>query len=642
MEKHKLSIFSSVKAKTSRNELLIDIINEIKSPSWQITIEEIRDKKAIGDKNLADELKKSLPAFSPSGIFDGDHKASSILEYSGILHLDIDKQDEKNIRELEESLKKDIQVLAFFRSPSGNGLKIFYWHKGLAINHSENLKKLMALFYRKYKIMADEAVSDLGRLCYFSHDPNAYYNENAEPLDLQNDYKKLDGTLIATMKETGFSFKVGQRNHLIFSFAIRCNKSNFSKEETLSYLLDYFVKDDFKSSEISDTVNSAFNKNYNEKKTNTFNITMFAQIEEAFSMLGYRFKYNIVKNNIDCWLDNHWVDLTDLIFNDIIKAVNNIGVKAKENDIKIILYSSSTLKYDPFKNYLDNLSPWDGYDYIGDLWDTLNIDDEYKKYFIRWIVLLVASMNDSSKSNPYVLTLIGPQGVGKTRWLNKLIPEKLSNYRFQGILDLRDKDSKITLAENLLINLDELDAIDRNEVARLKELITSSGYKVRPPYGKIQEFRCRRASFCASLNNMNFLMDKTGSRRFLIIDVNNPINHNHNINMDYVFAQAFVLYKESESLYLSDSEMAELKERNESYGVYSMEDELINEFIRKPLLDEPYQSMSATEIATFLKSRNDSFRPNQRTNSVIGTILTTKGFEKYKSGGNKKYKVVLI
>jgi hypothetical protein len=73
-----------------------------------------------------------------------------------------------------------------------------------------------------------------------------------------------------------------------------------------------------------------------------------------------------------------------------------------------------------------------------------------------------------------------------------------------------------------------------------------------------------------------------------------------------------------------------------------MEDELTNEFIRKPLLDEPYQSMSATEIATFLKSRNDSFRPNQRTNSVIGTILTTKGFEKYKSGGNKKYKVVLI
>ena len=62
MEKHKLSIFSSVKAKTSRNELLIDIINEIKSTSWQITIEEIRDKKAIGDKNLADELKKSLPS----------------------------------------------------------------------------------------------------------------------------------------------------------------------------------------------------------------------------------------------------------------------------------------------------------------------------------------------------------------------------------------------------------------------------------------------------------------------------------------------------------------------------------------------------------------------------------------------------
>lgn len=536
----------------------------------------------------------------------------------------------------------DKSVLAFFRSPSGDGLKIFFLHQGNSDMHSENIQKLIAIYYRKYRIEADASCKDVGRLCYFSHDKNAYYNENAEPFNFSKEYNKLDSILLATKKDSGYAFVEGERNDFIFKFAINCKIKSINIEETILYTIRYFEEDDFDSTEIKNAINSAYSKDYESKNKTTLNFSKYNQIEEALSVLGYKFKLNIVRQNIDCWINDQWVDLSEIILNDIIRAVNSIGVKAKDNEIKTILFSSSSKRYDPFKDYLHNLEPWDGHDYIGDLWKTLNLENEFENYFRKWIVLVVASMEDLTINNPYVFTLIGPQGVGKTRWLGKLIPKKLSSYMFQGILDLKDKDSKITIAENLIINLDEMDAIDRSDIARLKELITSNGYKVRAPYGKMQEYRSRRASFCASLNNMNFLIDKSGSRRFLIIELNSYVDHKHNINIDGVYAQALYIYKDGYSLFFNDEEAREIQERNEIYNSYCLEDELLNEYLRKPEDGEVCRSMSATDIAKYIADKDLSFRPTSRSNSIIGSILSNKGFEKTKSNGTSRYKVVLL
>jgi hypothetical protein len=218
MKDPRLSIFESVTGSTLESLTFLEIINQIRSVEFLLTIEEIQEKKAIGQKKEADALKKSLPAFTPSGVFNLNHRASSLIEYSGILHLDIDKQSIGTLIKLENELRLDKSVLAFFRSPSGDGLKVFFLHNGNSDKHSENIQKLIAIYYKKYRIEADASCKDVGRLCYFSHDKNAYYNENAEPFNFSKEYNKLDRILIAF--KSIYSLCISESSILQFSLFV--------------------------------------------------------------------------------------------------------------------------------------------------------------------------------------------------------------------------------------------------------------------------------------------------------------------------------------------------------------------------------------------------------------------------------------
>jgi hypothetical protein len=643
MTNPEMSIFDSVTSKTSGTQSFSQIIDSIRETDYCLTIEDIRDQNAQGNKSAADLKKKTLPAFTPSGIFELGHTSQDLVEYSGILHLDIDKLEDYELIQLEHKLRESKDTLAFFRSPSGNGLKVFFLCNDIRENHQGNMLKLFTVFENRYNFRPDPACKDISRLCFFSHDPNAYYNPQADRIQLKADFSKFERIALRLEKERNIQFKEGSRNEFVFQFALYCKNENLSSIDVLKYASETYIEPNFPLSEIKNIINSAYKKDYSVGLKSRLNLSKFDQIAQAFSVMGYQFKRNIVKNSIDCCLENNrWVDLTETIINDLIREAHNMGIKAKDSDIRTVLYSSLYESYDPFMNYLDNLEPWDGYDYIGDLCASLNVDKTYQPYIRKWLILLVAGIIDESITNPYVLTLIGPQGVGKTRWLIKLIPPPLRQYMYQGIPDLKDKDTKIALAENLIFNIDELDALNRGETARLKEFITSPGYKIRAPYGKIQEFRRRRASFCASVNNPNFLMDKTGSRRYLCIEIPSKIDHMHNINADKLYAQALFEAQKKDALFFTDLETEAIQEKNESFKSYSMEEELLNEYVRKPLEGESYKCMAATEIARHIANADETFKPNSRTNSEIGTILTNKGYNRIKSGGSNKYKVVLI
>jgi predicted P-loop ATPase len=642
MHNSKLSVFPNVQVNSNESMTFKEVINCIKSNEYSLKIKQIREYIASGKIVEANKLKHSLPAFTPSGLFNSNHKSSSLLKYSKILHLDFDKLTNDQLVYLRGQVKDDKYVLGFFDSPSSNGLKVFFLTKGEHENHAKNIQKLIAIYYRKFKILADESCKDLGRLCFFSHDSNAYYNDNAEAIDLASEFHELDELVIKTIKNKNLLFVNGERNNFIFQSAIKCHMALINKDIVINYFNSYYKETDFGLNEIENTVDSAYKYQVNSKKELLTNHSKYERISDLLLALGYRFKRNIVTQTIDCWIKEKWVELTEPIQNDLIREVNKMGIPAKETEIKIILNSDQIEQFDPFQDYINGLEAWDGFDYIGQLWATLNLDEDYQYYFDKWLLLLVASIVDPSINNQYVCTLVGPQGIGKTSWLSKLIPTQLKAYMYQGILDLKDKDTKITISENLIINLDEMNAIDRRETARLKELISSSGYKVRAPYAKMQIYRKRRASFCASLNDKQFLIDKTGSRRFLIIELHDKINHLHNINIDMVYAQAYAKYTLRESLFFTNEQEREIRERNENFNVISIEEELLNDFFRLPNDNEDFEWMSATEIATYLSANNLIFKPNNETLRVIGQIMSRIGYTKKKSMGTSSYKVKKI
>ena len=114
---------------------------------------------------------------------------------------------------------------------------------------------------------------------------------------------------------------------------------------------------------------------------------------------------------------------------------------------------------------------------------------------------------DLMHGNECVPTLIGAQGCGKTTFVQRLLPPQLREY-FLDHLNLSNKfDKEMALTNNLLVNLDELEAIRPSQHAALKQTLSKSKVNGRPIYGASQEDRPRFASFVATTNNPHPLSD---------------------------------------------------------------------------------------------------------------------------------------
>lgn len=118
-----------------------------------------------------------------------------------------------------------------------------------------------------------------------------------------------------------------------------------------------------------------------------------------------------------------------------------------------------------------------------------------------------------------VLTLIGRQSAGKSRWFKTLAGQP--THFLEGIiLDPANKDSVLDSTSRWIVELGELDATYRKaDLAELKAFVTKSKDVVRLPYARTAEEYVRRTSFCATCNHMDYLRDDTGNRRWWTVPV---------------------------------------------------------------------------------------------------------------------------
>ena len=220
-------------------------------------------------------------------------------------------------------------------------------------------------------------------------------------------------------------------------------------------------------------------------------LSPFQQMEEYLNN-NFIFRRNVVLNKVA----REWGD--DLLYLDDY-AVNGLWVELlrgrmdiSKNMLLSYLFSDNTSKFDPFKSYFEELAPWqpDQPDYIQMLADTITVPEEQKeqwyRYLRRWLIASVGCAIDPKITNQQVLVLIGEQGVGKTKWTERLVPDKLKEYYYSGDVNPGDKDSAVNLAECFLINLDELGNLNRGDLNSLKQLITQSSIRIRRPYAAIQ------------------------------------------------------------------------------------------------------------------------------------------------------------
>lgn len=290
-----VSAFSNVKVKDNPEHLpLMEILESIRkgSPEVKRRIERIRKEK---DKQNRNCLKmKLLNVFIPSGTF-GRMEDKGLLQYSGAICIDLDHI--KDLKAEKERLKSIPYVWSIFKSPSGDGLKVFVLHT------FQDPSKHKDLYYHlgdllsvkgRTDLVFDMSCSNISHACFWSYDPELWLNRNAQKFDMdwatlpvykpQSIGKTTDRNVAIplnnitpvpltspeeirkkaleshTLFEEFYNMYPGVRNQNLYILANFFRNDGIPEDFAIDYLIAYYAdsKNGFPASEIRGIVRSAY------------------------------------------------------------------------------------------------------------------------------------------------------------------------------------------------------------------------------------------------------------------------------------------------------------------------------------------------------------------------------------------------
>ena len=338
------------------------------------------------------------------------------------------------------------------------------------------------------------------------------------------------------------------------------------------------------------------------------------------------------------------------------EALNSIILRAKrediceganpKTDIVEFIHSEEVRAYDPIGDYLNNLPQWDGQNHVAQLFSRLpGISTEQQNFLCIWLRSCVAHwlQMDTLHGNEIVPTLIGAQGCGKTTFFKRLLPPHLRQY-FLDHLNLSNKfDKEMALTNNLLVNLDELDAIRPSQHASLKQTLSKSKVNGRPIYGAAQEDRPRFASFVATTNNPHPLTDATGSRRYICLTIPKGkfIDNVGDVNHEQLYAQVLHELRNEEAPYwFNNEEVARIQQLNQNYQEKKDLVEMISACFRKPKANEMVKPINSTRVLQILQNDYTTLKITPGAKINVGRAMKELGVETCNYSNVAHYRVV--
>lgn len=297
----------------------------------------------------------------------------------------------------------------------------------------------------------------------------------------------------------------------------------------------------------------------NIKSSSPTNVALFIESQSVFDGL---FKFNKFTGT---------VELTKSIYKDKlnIDRNENEGSLYDEVNAEIRMYAERIMNitftkdatddgiqkiardhsYNPILDYMNEAyKEWDKRPRLQHVFhDFLGVEENEATDLITRLFFVggVAKAYNPKTKFDFVLDLVGSQGTGKTEFLKRLTP--LGYYTDQ-FTSFSDKDDIATMARNFIVNDDELTATKKTSFEELKKFISLTELSFRPPYGRSNVYKSKGFIIARTTNELYYLKDKTGDRRFLPI----RCHHNHrNIFTEFTDEYVKQLWGEAVNLYKS-------------------------------------------------------------------------------------------
>jgi len=319
-----------------------------------------------------------------------------------------------------------------------------------------------------------------------------------------------------------------------------------------------------------------------------------------------------------------------------IDHLSNLNDYPKADNRAMIMIIAGENMVNPIVEYI-NERPWDGCDYIGQLFRCLRLAPDEdpqlaEQLFRRWFLGAVAIGTGRAKAMEYVLTLVDPEGgAGKTRFFCSLAPDELR--KDSVTLDASDRDSVKVATAYWLVELGELDGtFSKSEAAKLKAFLSSEYDEMRMAYGRSYMKYPRRTAYFASVNSTAFLPDSSGNRRFWPIRVE-FCTHDHGIDVQQAWAQAQAELNNGYRWHLTPEENRLITERNEGFRALSRAVDVLSSLFDTTL--PATQHMTVTAALT----RGGFANPSKADLNEGARWLRAQGFEEVKRNGLRGFMV---
>ena len=373
---------------------------------------------------------------------------------------------------------------------------------------------------------------------------------------------------------------------------------------------------------------------------------------ELFLNENYRFRRNVLNGKVEFAIlpketganSSGASDEAELIYRPLTQAaLNSIVIRAKREqvlekgspkaEITEYVQSEEVPEHNPVQKFLNSLPQWDGQNHIARIFGRIpGITSEQLNYLTIWLRSAVAHWMqlDMLHGNECVLTLIGSQGCGKTTFVRRLLPQHLREY-YLDHLNLSNKfDKEMALTNNLLVNLDELDAIRPSQQSSLKQTLSVSKVNGRPIFGRAQEDRTRFASFVATTNNRHPLKDATGSRRYICIQIpdGQMIDNTGDIDYGQLYAQVtFELLKQKAPYWFNNDEVARIQQLNQGFMEKKDLGEMFVACFRQPYEGEVVKMMNCGEMISLMQKDYPSLQNTVGNKVRLGKTISALGFK---------------
>ncbi len=277
------------------------------------------------------------------------------------------------------------------------------------------------------------------------------------------------------------------------------------------------------------------------------------------------------------------------------------GIRMAKEFVTGLADAAASRRYiNPVREYLDGLE-WDGEPRMETCLPGVTPTEYTRLVARKSLVAAVARIYEPGCKWDHTLILFGPEGLGKTFWIDRMSRGWQANLGAIG-----DKDTLLTMQRSWIMVSDEGQSLRKAEADATKEFLTRREDVFRLPYDREAQPHPRHCVIWGTTNDEIFLRRQEGNRRFLIVHCEERADFAkfQDGYVDQVWAEAVHYYRAGELLYLADDESALAASNRESFIEEDALAGVIEEFLEQKV-PKKWDAMTPEARMTWMSNRDD-------------------------------------